>query len=569
MKGHGPLSTLVRALTLSIMLTGLFAVNQQTANAQGKTKQTTTDIIQQSSGVSRPTWCYFPTASTTDGRMISIVGQNLQSMAGDKVEFGIGLPQSQDSLRLGIFDGETSGLWDLGSTALTFTLYADSACDGTGTTQLGSWSGSTMTDNGWWSVAVAKSLAAKTSDTIYFYRVVVQLSDTTTKTWSNFKIRTNGAAAILPRAFAFAAPLFTTSDAQVIYPSYPSTATTTYDGNWKFYMTIPYPVEELELWDGDMDYGSYDGSIKDTDDVDTPNQLPSWCTSSVAVAEGVSTSNDYIIEGGVRSTTTKMTGQPADDNANSWYRRSPAVKYTVVDPDSVVYANNNPSGNLEWERFRLSTILTSASDYDYYASTLPRGTYTVNLTGMDLGNLNAWRAWFSLLGSTDTTVVTDTNASNPRNTEGPSTTNVRFIPVFNGVDSAGTPVPVLIPTTSTTSGTGTWGWWRSNAGAWPVSVITVGGISYTKSGAIALMGSSGNDLCRKLARELIAAKLNVMAGNESECITAAIAAGDAWLAVYPIGTTSPNTTTGNPIYDTLKKYNGGQSDCATGNGSIN
>jgi hypothetical protein len=554
----GPLSTLARVF----MMLAMAAAIQHSAFAQGKTKQTTTDIIKANTG-QHPTWCYFPTASTTDGRFISLIGKDLQSMAGDYVEFGIGLPQSADSLRIGFFDGETSGLWDLGSTPLSFTIYSDSACDGTGTTQLGSYSGSSMPDNDWFTVTLAKPASAKTSDTIYFFRVVVKLTDTTTKTWSNFKIKTNGSAALLPRAFAFSAPLFTTNDAAILYPNYPSTSTTTYDGKWKFYMTIPYPVEELELWDGDMDYGSYDGTVKDTDDVDTPNQRPSWLASnSAAVAEGVATSNDYIYTSGTtRSTTVKMTGQPADDNYNTWYRRSPSVTYTVVDPDSLVFENNNPSGNLEWERFRITTILTTASKYDYYTSALPRGRYAINLTGMDLGNMNAWRAWFSLLGSSDTTAIND----GTRDTDGPSSTNLRFIPVFGGVDSAGNPVDVLVPTTSTTGGIKTWGWWRSNSNSWPVQVITVGGVTYSKSSAIALLGSSGNDLCIRIARELIAAKLNVFVGNASSCITATIAAADAWLNVYPVGTTSPNTTTGSPIYDALKNYNQGQTDCANGN----
>jgi hypothetical protein len=564
MIGHGPSSTLLRALLYTTMLILGGIASHSNADAQIKTKQNATKIIKSSTSATRPTYSYFPTASTTDGRFISLVGANLQSMAGDIIEIGIGLPGSVDSLRIGIFDGETGGLWDLGSTPLSFKLYADSSADGSGTVELGSWSGSSMVDNGWFDITQAKNAAARTSDTIYFYRMVVRLTDTTTKTWSNFKIRTNGTAALLPRAFSFAAPLFTSAEAQILYPNYPAQTSTTYNGNWTFYISVPDPIESIEIWDGDMDFGSYDGVKKDTDDVDTPNNLPAWCMSSVARAEGTATSNDYIISNGVRSTTTRMTGQPADDNYNAWYRRSPSVEYTLTDPDGIIYNNTNPSGNLEWERFRISSIMTSASHYDYYTSFLPRGTYRLNLSGMDLGNLNAWRVYASMLGASDTTVIGGTGVD----TEGPTTTNFRFTPVFTGVDSAGNPVAVLVPTTNTTNGTGTWGWWQANGTRWTVNVITVGGVSYTRNQAVSVMGASGNDLCLKIARELIAAKLNVLNGNNASCIHQVIIDADAWLVANPIGTSNPNTTTGNPIFRALQRYNTGQSDCAGGNGSL-
>ncbi|HVK38439.1 MAG TPA: hypothetical protein VNA88_07915 [Candidatus Kapabacteria bacterium] len=564
MTGHGPSSTLLRALLLTTTLILAGIASQPTAIAQIKTKETATKTIKASAGLTTARYSYFPTSSTTDGRFVSLVGANLQSMAGDIIEFGLGLPGSADSLRIGIFDGETSGLWDLGSTALSFKLYADSLADGTGAVELGSWSGSSMTDNGWFDITLAKNDLAKTSDTIYFYRLVVRLTDTTTKTWSNFKIRTNGTAALLPRAFAFAAPLFTTAEARILYPNYPATSQTTYNGTWKFFVSVPDPIESIEIWDGDMDYGSYDGIQKDTDDVDTPNSLPAWCMSSVARSEGTGTSNDFIIQNGVRSTTTRMTGAPADDNYNTWYRRSPSVGYTLTDPYGVEYENGNPSGNLEWERFRLSTILTSASHYDYYASFLPRGTYQLDLNGMDIGNLNAWRVYASMLGASDTTVL-DSGAAD---TYGPTTTNFRFTPVFTGVDSSGNPIPVLVPTTNTSGGTGTWGWWQANGNRWTVNIVTVGGISYTRSEAVALMGNAGSDLCKRIARELIAAKLNVLNGNNAACIHQVIIDADAWLIANPIGTTNPNTVTGNPIYRALQRYNTGQSDCAGGNGSL-
>jgi len=551
---------LVAVTLLASVIALVMTLATTTATAQTRTKTTATKTITASSGLTRPTYSYFPSASTTDGRFLSLVGTGLNSMAGDIVEFGIGLPGSTDSLRLGFFDGETSGRWDLGTTQLEFKLYADSAANGTGTTLLATYYGSSMVDNGWYDVTLPLSAAAKTSDTIYFYRMVVRLTDTTTKSWSNFKIRTNGSAMMLPLAFSFAVPLFTTQDAQILYPNYPAQTSTTYDGTWTFNMWIPEGMEDLEVWDGDMDFGSYDGVKKDTDDVDTPNRVPAWSTSSVARSEGVSASNDYIIVNNVRSTTTRMTGQPADDNHNAWYRRSPSVEHDVVDPNGTTYLNSNPSGNLEWERFRISTILTTASDYDYVATVLPRGNYKIRLRGMDLGNLNAWRVWFNMAGSLDSAALANGGA---RDTDGPTATNFRTLPLFVGVDSAGNPIDALVPATPSLGGVGNVNYWQNQNNTWPVATITVGGITYTREQARAILNGNTNDRAKQVARQLIAAKLNILAGNNSSCIYQVVADAEAWLVSYPIGSANPNWTTGRPIHDALENYNNGRSSCAT------
>ncbi|MBC8145385.1 MAG: hypothetical protein H7X80_07350 [bacterium] len=533
-------------------------------NAQGRTKLTATKALKSTSTSNNGIrYSYFPTASTTDGRMVSIVGAGLQSMTGDAVEFGIGLPGTTDSLRIGIFDGETSATWDLGTSELVYRLYADSTANGTGTTLLATYYGSSMNDNGWYNIAMAVHPSARSTDTVYFYRLVISLSDATTKTWSNFKLRTNGTAMFLPRAFSFSVPLFSTTEAQILYPNYPSTSTTTYDGTWQFNMAVSEPVEDLEVWDGDMDYGSSDGVYRDTDDADTPNDsVPAWGRNGVAVTEGVATSRDYIIVNGVRSTTTKMSGAPADDNANAWYKRSPAVEYTVQDPNGTNYRNANPSGNLEWERFRISTVATSASDYDYLASVIPTGTYKINMSGMDVGNLNAWRIWYSMLGATDSATAAGTAVVSARNTQGPSTSSFRSHPVILAVDSAGTALRAILPSLASIGGVGNINYWKNSSTNWPVAVITIGSRTYSKSQAQALFAGSTTDISKLLARQLIAAKLNVLSNNASTCIYQTIKDADTFLAANPIGSGTGSVMTGGMLALQLYYYNIGSLSCA-------
>ncbi len=96
---------------------------------------------------------------------------------------------------------------------------------------------------------------------------------------------------------------------------------------------------------------------------------------------------------------------------------------------------------------------------------------------------------------------------------------------------AGLVTPICPP------GTGTPGYWMNHPEAWPVDEITIGGITYPKALAIALMKCSvKGDKTYTMFPSLVAAKLNVMVGNESSCIGDIIKQADVWMALHPIGT---------------------------------
>jgi hypothetical protein len=86
---------------------------------------------------------------------------------------------------------------------------------------------------------------------------------------------------------------------------------------------------------------------------------------------------------------------------------------------------------------------------------------------------------------------------------------------------------------ATNPGTGTPGYWMNHPEAWPVSSITLGGITYPKDLAIAIMKAPvKGDKRYTMFPNLVCAKLNVLIGNDSSCIDATIAAADAWWATY-------------------------------------
>jgi len=80
----------------------------------------------------------------------------------------------------------------------------------------------------------------------------------------------------------------------------------------------------------------------------------------------------------------------------------------------------------------------------------------------------------------------------------------------------------------------TQGFWKTHGGtkpnipnAWPVASLTIGGIVYTKAELIAIMEAptAGNGIM-SLVQQLIAAKLNVLAGASNASIAQAIIDAD-------------------------------------------
>lgn len=112
-------------------------------------------------------------------------------------------------------------------------------------------------------------------------------------------------------------------------------------------------------------------------------------------------------------------------------------------------------------------------------------------------------------------------------------------------------------------GTGTPGYWMNHPEAWPVDMIVIGGLDYTRDEAIAWMRMPvATDKTLTMFPALVAAKLNVLIGNSSGCISSTIAAADAWMAMYPVGSgviagrRSP-WGSGEPLYLLLDQYNNG------------
>jgi len=110
-------------------------------------------------------------------------------------------------------------------------------------------------------------------------------------------------------------------------------------------------------------------------------------------------------------------------------------------------------------------------------------------------------------------------------------------------------------------GTGTPGYWKNHPEAWPVDVVTLGGVTYTKTQALTMMDTPGKDKSLTMFSSLISAKLNVMVGNDSSCVASTIEAADVWMSTYPAGSdvraASLAWKRGEPLHRLMDNYNNG------------
>jgi SdrD B-like domain len=110
-------------------------------------------------------------------------------------------------------------------------------------------------------------------------------------------------------------------------------------------------------------------------------------------------------------------------------------------------------------------------------------------------------------------------------------------------------------------GTGTPGYWKNHPEAWPVSEITVGGVTYTKAQAIAILGKTGKDKSATMFSSLVPAMLNVLIGNDGSCVSSTIALANSWMVSNPLGSnvaaSSDAWTTGEPLHQQMDAYNNG------------
>ena len=348
------------------------------------------------------TYNCLPSCDPADARFLAIAnGPGLITLSQPTLDLEISVPRGTTTFTVGVFDGDAKGVdgggvahWDTSNPAtFSYELYADPNRDHAAAV-VAPLSGSpsvlstSMPDNAWIDLTVNTAPSAQAPSGHYFYLLRIQLVTPAALTLNAFKIRTGGAIVggsslfPSPEPFSYIANIFGSADLGIIYPSFPSAVPTRYNGDFDFYFDQPVSQPEVTVWDGDFDRGKFDGTDKDTDDPDTPNLpfKPAWSTL------------DTLFEG-VALGLVPSTGNPPDDRnpagSGIFLVKPPSVRYDLIFPDGRTFANNNPSGNQEWEQFKVSTGLFDPNQMDYSTPTIPPGIYRVRIQGVDMQNLNA------------------------------------------------------------------------------------------------------------------------------------------------------------------------------------
>ena len=355
-------------------------------------------------------YTYIPSGDVTDGRMIAQAGTGLDTLVAVGTEFGIEVDGSETSWELGIFDGDTGkdingnlttsftadAHWDFNRGDLVqirYQLWADpdGTVDTATTVPTYDWSGNDpvmaypgvttsaldMPDNDWFDINLPSDPAAFDATSGKFrYRFRAELEDPTGMVESSFKLRATGLFFVVPfRPFQLVNPGRMLNDFSTVYPAWPATTPSNYNGTWDLFVFNDEVTDRIDMWDGDWDHGSHDGSTVDSNDPDTVG-IPPFVDTGVAVNP----------EGAVG------IGSPPDDSQFAALAHSPSIRYELTDTMGNVYPNDNPSGNREWEKFTIATAGCACSmDIDHQLPEIPVGFYKMQIQGYDIANINALR----------------------------------------------------------------------------------------------------------------------------------------------------------------------------------
>ncbi|MHB1140918.1 MAG: hypothetical protein ACYC1T_04055 [Sulfuricaulis sp.] len=120
----------------------------------------------------------------------------------------------------------------------------------------------------------------------------------------------------------------------------------------------------------------------------------------------------------------------------------------------------------------------------------------------------------------------------------------------------------LVPPTTTAPGTGTIGYWKNHPSEWPVgcNVTLPGSENDPNVFAMNVLGAPvKGDKTVSLAKQLVAAKLNICAGNDGSCVVQTITDATAWLNTYgPVFAQQKNWNGGDVYHEILDDYNNGK-----------
>ncbi len=105
------------------------------------------------------------------------------------------------------------------------------------------------------------------------------------------------------------------------------------------------------------------------------------------------------------------------------------------------------------------------------------------------------------------------------------------------------------------------GYWKTHTEVWPVAELELGGVWYGAKQLLEHLRYNGSDAASKLARHLLATKLNLAMGSDP-VILPVVEEADAFLEIFPPGSKpgGSDRQLANAIKDDLDDYNDGRCD---------
>ncbi len=100
------------------------------------------------------------------------------------------------------------------------------------------------------------------------------------------------------------------------------------------------------------------------------------------------------------------------------------------------------------------------------------------------------------------------------------------------------------------------GYWKNHLEVWPVSELTIGGVTYDEAGILDLLRYGGPDASTRLAKHLATTMLNLAMGSD-DSIQSTVDEANAFLADHPPGSNPRGKLRGiaNALKDVLDAYN--------------
>lgn len=220
--------------------------------------------------------------------------------------------------------------------------------------------------------------------------------------------------------------------------------------------------------------------------------------------------------------------------------------YPISEPNDDDFNYTEPSGTITFNFSSVGTVTaTSITVIDVEAVEAEVGSVTLYSAP---GGTNLGKFSFPDTGANGVAVVSLGN-----------TPGVGYMVVSIGGSMGIDNIRFCKSTPPSTQCTRTQGYWKNHAEAWPVSSLTLGTVTYTKTQLLQILNTPvrGNGLI-SLAYQLIAAKLNIAKGTAPTTISSTITAADNLIGSKNIlngGTLSPSQT--SALTDKLDSYNNG------------